>query len=57
MNCFIFNFFLHFRIEWEAFDIHSGIDSIYWKLYDSYGGTEVLHGHEDIIAQGQAAVS
>ncbi|XP_071123173.1 uncharacterized protein [Mytilus edulis] len=46
--------FTQMTIEWEAYDDHSGLDSIYWKLYDKYGGTEVLHGHEDIITQGGA---
>ena len=44
------------RIEWEAYDDHSGLDSVYWKIYDNYGNY-IEHGHEDIVAQGQAAVS
>ena len=43
-------------IEWEAYDDHSGLDTVSWKLYDSFG-TYVLHGHEDIVAQGHAVVS
>ncbi|CAC5370730.1 unnamed protein product [Mytilus coruscus] len=44
--------FTKMTIEWEAYDIHSGLDSVYWRLYDSM--TDVLHGHEDVIAQGHA---
>ena len=44
------------RIEWEAYDDHSGLDSVYWKIYDNYGNY-IEHGHEDIVAQGHAAVS
>ena len=46
----------NYRIEWEAYDVHSGLDSVYWKLYDNFGGTVILHGHEDIIAQGNSQV-
>ncbi|CAC5386461.1 unnamed protein product [Mytilus coruscus] len=44
--------FTKMTIEWEAYDLHSGLDSVYWRLYDSKTG--VLHGHEDIIAQGHS---
>ena len=47
---------LLYRIEWEAYDDHSGLDSVYWKIYDNYGNY-IEHGHEDIVAQGHAAVS
>ena len=53
MNAIIF----YFRIEWTAYDEHSGISSVYWNLYDKFGGTVVLHGQEDIIAQGETSVS
>ncbi|CAC5360413.1 unnamed protein product [Mytilus coruscus] len=45
--------FTQMTIEWEAYDIHSGMDSVYWKLYDYKTGD--LHGYENIIAQGSAA--
>ncbi|KAK3099491.1 hypothetical protein FSP39_005250, partial [Pinctada imbricata] len=47
--------FQEMTIEWIAYDYHSGIDSIYWRLYDNYTGTDVLHGREDILAQGSSA--
>jgi hypothetical protein len=40
---------LLYRIEWEAYDDHSGLDSVYWKIYDNYGNY-IEHGHEDIVA-------
>lgn len=44
------------RIEWMAYDYHSGIDSIYWRLYDNVTGDEIIHGHEDLFAQGSTEV-
>jgi len=56
--------FVIFRIEWDAYDYHSGIDSLYWKLYDSVtvqeSGCEELgtsNGCEDLVAQGNTSVS
>ncbi|CAG2222618.1 unnamed protein product [Mytilus edulis] len=43
---------LYLQDRVEAYDDHSGLDTVYWKLYDSYG-TFVEHGHEDLPAQGQ----
>ncbi|XP_052067298.1 uncharacterized protein LOC127706680 [Mytilus californianus] len=43
--------FSEMTMEWNAYDDHSGLDTVYWKLYDNYG-TFVEHGHEDIAAQG-----
>ncbi|XP_076113973.1 uncharacterized protein LOC143082259 [Mytilus galloprovincialis] len=43
--------FSEMTIEWEAYDDHSGLETVYWKLYDNYE-TLVEHGHEDIVAQG-----
>jgi hypothetical protein len=44
-------------VEWIAYDFHSGIDSIAWRLFDNYTGTDILHGYEDIPAQGMTNVS
>ncbi|XP_061193435.1 uncharacterized protein LOC133201664 [Saccostrea echinata] len=41
-------------IEWLAFDYHSGLDSIYWRLFDNFTGKDIVHGHEHIPAQGYA---
>jgi hypothetical protein len=49
--------FVSYRVEWIAYDFHSGLDSIAWRLFDNYTGTDILHGHEDIPAQGMANVN
>ncbi|XP_078322971.1 uncharacterized protein LOC111122905 [Crassostrea virginica] len=46
--------FAKMTIEWIAYDLHSGLRSIYWKLYDNFTGEEIVHGHEDIPSQGGA---
>ncbi|CAC5360418.1 unnamed protein product [Mytilus coruscus] len=45
--------FTQMTIEWEAYDMHSGLASVNWKLYDHKTGD--VHGYEDIIAQGSAS--
>lgn len=50
------HFYLKSRIEWLAYDFHSGLQSISWKLYDNFTGDDILHGHENIPAQGDAKV-
>ncbi|WAR04893.1 hypothetical protein MAR_020262 [Mya arenaria] len=32
-------------IEWNAFDAHSGLYEISWRLFDNFSNAEVLHGH------------
>ncbi|XP_061176006.1 uncharacterized protein LOC133184957 [Saccostrea echinata] len=44
--------FRNMTIEWLAYDYHSGMESIYWRLYDNFTGKIILHGHEDLFAQG-----
>ena len=46
-----------FRIEWDAFDYHSGIDSLEWRLFDSYTKTDIIHGHEVMHSQGDSSVN
>ncbi|KAK3101031.1 hypothetical protein FSP39_000383, partial [Pinctada imbricata] len=46
--------FAEMTIEWEVYDYHSGIDTIKWRLYDNFTGMDILHGIEDISAQGNA---
>ncbi|XP_021356985.1 uncharacterized protein LOC110452658 [Mizuhopecten yessoensis] len=43
--------FTTMTIEWETYDFHSGIDTLYWKLYDNYTDTVIQHGHEDLVSQ------
>ncbi|XP_056015772.1 uncharacterized protein LOC125675332 [Ostrea edulis] len=46
--------FTEMTVEWLAYDYHSGIDSIYWKLYDNFTGQNIIHGHEDLLSQGSS---
>ena len=39
------------RIEWDAYDYHSGIESLYWKLFDNFTENILEHGHEDLISK------
>ncbi|WAR05117.1 hypothetical protein MAR_020486 [Mya arenaria] len=32
-------------IEWKAFDVHSGLYEISWRLFDNFSRTDVVHGH------------
>jgi hypothetical protein len=45
------------RFEWDAFDYHSGIHSVQWKLFDNYTGSDEIHGQSHIHAQGNVDVS
>ncbi|XP_052095904.1 uncharacterized protein LOC127731085 [Mytilus californianus] len=45
--------FSKMTIEWDTFDYHSGIDSVHWRLYDNFTGSDILHGQSHLIAQGQ----
>ncbi|KAK3103765.1 hypothetical protein FSP39_021725 [Pinctada imbricata] len=47
--------FQEMTIEWEVYDYHSGIDTINWRIYDNFTGMDILHGIEDISAQGNVA--
>ncbi|XP_061177042.1 uncharacterized protein LOC133185758 [Saccostrea echinata] len=46
--------FTQMTIEWLAYDYHSGLDSIYWKLYDNFTGEIIIHGHEELFVQGSS---
>ena len=48
--------FLLISIEWIAYDLHSGLHSLFWKLFDNFTGENIIHGHEDIPAQGHTKV-
>ena len=50
-------FLSFFRIEWDAFDYHSGIDKLEWRLFDNYTKTDIIHGREDMHPQGDSSVN
>ncbi|XP_041351011.1 uncharacterized protein LOC121369994 [Gigantopelta aegis] len=39
-------------IEWIAYDDHSGLETVSWRLFDNYTGVNIVHGLEHIVAQG-----
>ncbi|XP_041351012.1 uncharacterized protein LOC121369995 [Gigantopelta aegis] len=39
-------------IEWIAYDDHSGLETVAWRLFDNYTGVDIVHGLEHIVAQG-----
>ncbi|CAC5401969.1 unnamed protein product [Mytilus coruscus] len=45
--------FSKMTIEWDTFDYHSGIESVHWRLYDNFTGSDIVHGQSHLIAQGQ----
>ncbi|KAK3611479.1 hypothetical protein CHS0354_039090, partial [Potamilus streckersoni] len=36
--------FSNLTIDWLAYDIHSGIDYVSWRLYDNHTGQTIVHG-------------
>ncbi|KAK3801475.1 hypothetical protein RRG08_010055 [Elysia crispata] len=42
-------------IEWDAYDYHSGINSIYWRLYDNFTGSDLDHGYAQESTQGSTS--
>lgn len=44
------------RIEWDAYDYHSGISHLNWRLYDNFTGSDLVHGEIDLPGQGETKV-
>ena len=44
------------RIEWEAFDVHSGLKTVQWRVFDNFTGTDVVHGIAAVAPQGNTQV-
>ncbi|XP_053398947.1 uncharacterized protein LOC128556937 [Mercenaria mercenaria] len=40
-------------IEWEAFDYHSGIQEVSWKIFDNFTKNVVVHGQSHETPQGE----
>ncbi|CAG2200973.1 unnamed protein product [Mytilus edulis] len=49
-----FEDFSKMTVEWNAFDYHSGIDNLEWRLYDNYTKTDIIHGHANLHSQGNS---
>ncbi|XP_071082513.1 uncharacterized protein [Haliotis cracherodii] len=44
--------FNEMTFEWLAFDDHSGLETVSWRLYDNITGSHIYHGEEHLSAQG-----
>ena len=49
----LYNYFC--RIEWDAFDYHSGISNLQWRLFDNH--TNILHDYDVMHSQGESSVN
>ncbi|KAL3871815.1 hypothetical protein ACJMK2_039787, partial [Sinanodonta woodiana] len=47
--------FVNLTIDWLAYDIHSGIDYIRWRLYDNYTGHTIVHGLNRLSLQNKSS--
>ncbi|KAK3612524.1 hypothetical protein CHS0354_024496 [Potamilus streckersoni] len=45
--------FTNLTVEWLAYDFHSGIDYVRWRLYDNYTGHTIVHGLNHLSPQGE----
>ena len=44
------------RLEWEAYDVHSGLLEVSWRLFDNFTHTDIVHGKSYERPQGQTQV-
>ena len=44
------------RFEWRTYDLDSGIDEVYWRLFDNFTGIDIDHGTAHLPTQGDAEV-
>ncbi|XP_071082542.1 uncharacterized protein [Haliotis cracherodii] len=44
--------FNEMTFEWLAFDDHSGLETVSWRLYDNITGSDIDHREEHLSAQG-----
>ncbi|XP_046561789.1 uncharacterized protein LOC124270793 [Haliotis rubra] len=40
-------------MEWIAYDGHSGLETVSWRIVDKYQGLDIVHGVQDVTAQGE----
>jgi len=43
-------------LEWEAYDTHSGLLEVSWRLFDNFTQTDIVHGKSYERPQGQTQV-
>ncbi|XP_067684738.1 uncharacterized protein [Haliotis asinina] len=44
--------FNEMTFEWLAFDDHSGLETVSWRIFDNFTGSNIYHGEDHISAQG-----
>ncbi|XP_046562886.1 uncharacterized protein LOC124271770 [Haliotis rubra] len=49
--------FSEMTMEWIAYDEHSGLETVSWRIVDKYRGLDIVHGVQHITAQGDTSVS
>lgn len=54
--CFMIIFYSNFRIEWEVYDVHSGVYEVFWRIFDNFTKTEIVHGKSHESIQGDTQV-
>ncbi|XP_067663255.1 uncharacterized protein [Haliotis asinina] len=47
--------FSEMTIEWIAYDEHSGLETVSWRIVDKYQGLDIVHGVQHITAQGETS--
>ncbi|XP_046365956.1 uncharacterized protein LOC124141846 [Haliotis rufescens] len=47
--------FTEMTIEWVAYDEHSGLEAVSWRIVDKYRGRDIVHGVQHIRAQGETS--
>ncbi|XP_071084119.1 uncharacterized protein [Haliotis cracherodii] len=45
--------FAEMTMEWVAYDEHSGLETVSWRIVDKYQGLNIVHGLQHIAAQGE----
>ncbi|XP_048243311.1 uncharacterized protein LOC124141844 isoform X1 [Haliotis rufescens] len=47
--------FTEMTMEWVAYDEHSGLEAVSWRIVDKYRGRDIVHGVQHITAQGNTS--
>ncbi|XP_067663316.1 uncharacterized protein [Haliotis asinina] len=45
--------FSEMTMEWIAYDEHSGLETVSWRIVDTFQGLDIVHGDQHITAQGE----
>ncbi|XP_046562882.1 uncharacterized protein LOC124271765 [Haliotis rubra] len=47
--------FSEMTMEWIAYDEHSGLETVSWRIVDKYKDLDIVHGVQHITAQGETS--